>query len=76
MGDGGIDGVGVLMCAHDCVYVCQTVGVCDNPCMSTEPLHGEVIAHWPFVGVRLGSSDACYRRGVWEPTGDGGGGKR
>lgn len=34
----------------------------------------------PFVGARLGSSDACYRKGVWEPTGqrteDGGGAKK
>lgn len=34
----------------------------------------------PFVGARLGSSDACYRKGVWEPTGqrtgDGGWGQK
>lgn len=34
----------------------------------------------PFVGARLGSSDACYKKGVWEPSGqrteDGGGAKK
>lgn len=80
---GGTDGVGVWMCAHGCVYVCQNVGVCDNTCvcvscaLSLYMVRSLLIG--PFVGVRLGSSDACYRRGVWEPTGrcreDGGGGK-
>lgn len=42
------------MCADDGVYVCQNVGVCDNMCMSTEPLHGEVIAYWPFCGGKVG----------------------
>lgn len=39
--------------------------------------------HCPLAllwGARLGSSDACYRRGVWEPSGqrteDGGGAKK
>lgn len=35
--------------------------------MSAGP--AEVSAHWPFVGVKLGSNDACHRRGVWEQTG-------
>lgn len=35
-------------------FVCQNVGVCDNMCMSMEPLHGEVIAYWPFCGGKVG----------------------
>lgn len=42
------------MCAHDRVYVCQNVGVCDNICMSAEALCGEVIAYWPFCGGKVG----------------------
>lgn len=35
-------------------FVCQNVGVCDNMCLSMEPLHGEVIAYWPFCGGKVG----------------------
>lgn len=32
-GVGAIDGVGVWLCVHHCVYVCQNVGVCDSMCV-------------------------------------------
>lgn len=42
------------MCVHDRACVRQNVCVCVELCMSSEPLHGEVIAHWPFCGGKVG----------------------
>ena len=73
------------MCVHDRACVRQNVCVCDNACVwgcawAVSLYMVRSLLTGPFVGVRLGSSDACYRRGVWEPTGQctvqGGGGKR
>ncbi len=46
------------VCSRLCLCVpkcrCLWQYVCVKLCMSTEPLHGEVIAHWPFCGGKVG----------------------
>lgn len=50
------------------VYNQCTVAKCVKPWLSGEPLPSEVIVAGPIAGVRLESTDACHRRGVWEPS--------
>lgn len=58
--DNDIVRVALVELAYGCVLI-VTMWVSDNMCMSTEPLHGEVITYWSFCGGKVGG-----QWGVWE----------